>query len=364
MAGNLFRIWALLREGVERGVFPGAVASIRTPEKSYILAVGFRALLPEREDNDETTLYDLASLTKPLATTLALMKLVSRGRLSLEDPLERFFPEEVFGVSLYRKVTLREVLSHAAGFPAWRPYFKELQRWPLGRRREVLLRLILFEPPVYPPGERELYSDLGFFVLGEVVTRVAGLPFEEYVEGLFREIVPEVSRELVFRPSLKGFPRERIAPTEICPFTRKWLRGEVHDENTRVLGGVSGTAGLFGTVRAVASLLERLLRAYHGEEVGFLNRDLVRAFWSPRRFRGTWALGFDRPSPGRSSAGPFFPPSALGHLGYTGCAFWLVPETGLVAILLTNRVHPSRENQKIRAFRPRFFSEVAVAFGS
>ncbi len=364
MAGDLFRIWALLREGVERGVFPGAVASIRTSERSYILAVGFRALYPEREDNDETTLYDLASLTKPLATTLALMKLVSQGRLSLEDPLERFFPEEVFGVSLYRKVTLRKVLSHAAGFPAWRPYFKELQRWPLGRRREVLLRLILSEPPAYTPGEKELYSDLGFFVLGEVVTRVAGLPFEEYVEGLFREIVPEVSRELLFRPSLKGFPRERIAPTEICPFTSRWLRGEVHDENTRILGGVSGTAGLFGTARAVTRLLEGLLEAWQDRGRAFLTRDLLRLFWSSRRFCGTWALGFDRPSPRGSSAGPFFPSTALGHLGYTGCAFWLVPETGLVAVLLTNRVHPSRENRKVRAFRPRFFSEVAVAFGS
>ncbi|MBX6422336.1 serine hydrolase [Thermosulfurimonas sp. F29] len=354
---RLGRIWALLREGVERGVFPGAVAAIFLPGSLYLSAAGWRALYSHREPNDTETLYDLASLTKPLATTLALMKLRAEGRISLSAPLKCFFPEEFFGNDTFREISLREVLSHGAGFPAWRPYFRKLQERPLRERREALVRLILSETQAYQPGERELYSDLGFFLLGEVIVRITRTPLERYVENVYGELgIPE----LLFRPLHKGIPRERIAPTEFLPSAGVFLRGEVHDENTRALGGVSGTAGLFGTARGVARLLSVFLEVWQGGKRGFLTRELLEEFWCFRRPGGTWALGFDRPSPTGSSAGPLFPRRALGHLGYTGCAFWLVPEEGWGAVLLTNRVHPSRENRRIRSFRPRFFSEVAI----
>lgn len=359
MKGYLL-LWKLLQEGVETGVFPGAVVGIRTPDRKVFLTAGYRGLLPRTEENDEDTLYDLASLTKPLATTISVMRLHGEGRLSLRAPLSCFFPREYFGEKAYLRVTVRDLLSHRGGFPAWRPYFKSLLALPRTSRREHLLRLILSEPPVFSPGEGELYSDLGFFLLGEIVTRVSGRPLEEYAEESLGKLIPEYAGELLFRPLDKGIPPRRIAPTERCPFTGRWLRGEVHDENTRVLGGVSGAAGLFGSARAVLALLEVLLEVWRGRPKGGLSPEILRYFWGFRGRGGLRALGFDRPSFRDSSTGPFFPRTALGHLGYTGGAFWLVPEREVAVVLLSNRVHPSRKNEKIRAFRPRFFSEVAL----
>jgi len=364
------RIFRLLQEGCESGVYPGAVAAFHFRNRDFLLAAGFRSLFPEREPNDESTLYDLASLTKPLATTLAVMKLLYEARLSLSTTLGSIFPEDLFlppdkgpqkAYDLWKKITLRELLSHSAGFPAYRPYFKDLPYPPGRKNQRALLQAILAEEPVYPPGSNQLYSDLGFFLLGTVVEKVSGRPLDRLTEEIYGQFIPKEAGELVFRPLKKGIPRERLAPTEKCPFRRKVLRGEVHDENTWMIGGVSGTAGLFGTAKAVLFLLKRLLWAYHGEEErAFLNRDLLRTFWDYRRGAGTWALGFDRPSPRGSCAGPFFSRKALGHLGYTGTSFWLDPDSGRIAVLLTNRVHPSRKNQKIKTFRPRFYTEVAL----
>jgi len=359
---RLLRLLDLLKGGVARGVFPGAVAAIHFEGRDYFLAAGFRALVPRKEFNDEETLYDLASLTKPLATILVALKLLSRGRVTLETRLGEIYPEEFFGEKTYLRVSVRELLAHAAGLPDWRPYYRELAGLSPGLRRQALLRAVLSEPPVYPPGRGELYSDLGFFLLGDLLERLSGRPLEVLFAEALSEVAPETAEELLFRPLAHGFSRERIAPTEICPFRRRLLRGEVHDENTWVLGGVSGTAGLFGTARGVLALLRACLEAYHGTPRGFLTPDLVRSFWDYRHPYGVRALGFDRPSGSGSSAGPFFPRSALGHLGYTGCAFWMAPQEGLIAVLLTNRVHPTRKNRLIQAFRPRFFSELWQAF--
>ena len=361
---KMARLFRLLKEGVETGVFPGAVAGIHYRDRDYFLAVGYRALIPSREFQDEDTIYDLASLTKPLATTLAIMKWVGEGRLGLSTPLVRVLPEAWFENPLWRQTPISALLTHTSGLPDYRPYFKTLFL-PEGTPRKIaLFKKILSEKPSYPPGQRALYSDLGFFLLGAVVEQVGRKGLLETVREIYAEIAPEVVSELTYLPLEAGVAPERIAPTERCPFRKKLLRGEVHDENTWVIGGVSGTAGLFGTARAVLEVLKGLLLAYHGEEErGFLSRDLVQAFWDFRQPQGTWALGFDRPYPGgASSAGPFFPRKALGHLGYTGTSFWLDPHSGLVAVLLTNRVHPSRENLKIKAFRPRFYTEVALCF--
>lgn len=341
-----------------RGVFPGAVAAIHFQGGDYFFTAGFRALIPQRELNEEETLYDLASLTKPLFTTLVTLKLVSQGRLSLETRLGELYPEEFFREKAYRGVTVRDLLAHSAGLPAWRPYFRDLARVPSGQRRAALLQAILSEPLVYPPRKGELYSDLGFFLLGDLLERRSGRDLEDLWAETLSEVAPEAAGELLFRPLQRGLPRERIAPTEICPFRRRLLRGEVHDENTWVLGGVSGAAGLFGTARGVLTLLKALLEVYHGRPRGFLSPDLLRTFWNHRHPYGVRALGFDRPSGPSPSAGPFFPRSALGHLGYTGCAFWLAPQEGLLAVLLTNRVHPTRKNRLFQGFRARFFSEL------
>lgn len=361
---KLARLFLLLREGVETRVFPGAVAGIHYADRDYFLAVGYRALSPSKEFNEEDTVYDLASLTKPLATTLAIMKLVCEGRLSLSTQLAQILPEEWFENPFWRQTPLSALLSHSSGLPDYQPYFR---RFPFPRpytKRNSFFRTILSEKPSYQPGEKYLYSDLGFFLLGAVVERISRKNLADMAREIYTEIAPEAVSELTYLPLEAGLAPEKIAPTERCPFRKRLLRGEVHDENTWVIGGVSGTAGLFGTARAVLAVLKGLTSAYHGEEErGFLNRDLVRTFWNFRGKRGTWALGFDRPDPGlTSSAGPFFPRQALGHLGYTGTSFWLDPDSGLIAVLLTNRVHPTRKNQKIKTFRPRFYTEVALTF--
>ncbi|QJA05947.1 beta-lactamase family protein [Thermosulfurimonas marina] len=355
---RLLPLLDLLKEAVSRGVFPGAVAAIHFQGRDYFFAAGFRALVPEREFNDSGTFYDLASLTKPLSTTLVTLKLLAEGRLGLETPLKGLYPGEFFGEKAYRKVTVRELLAHTAGFPDWRPYYQDLAGLPFAQRRPALLRAILSEPPVYPPARGELYSDLGFFLLGDLLERRAGKKLEALFEEALLEVAPETAGEILFRPLEHGLPREKIAPTEICPFRKRLLRGEVHDENTWVLGGVSGTAGLFGTTRGVLGLLKAFLEVYHGRPRGFLTPELLRTFWDYRHPYGVRALGFDRPSGGASSAGPSWPRKGLGHLGYTGCAFWIAPEETLIAVLLTNRVHPTRKNRLLQGFRPRFFNEV------
>ena len=356
---SLTRLFRLLKEGQERGVYPAAVAAVYARDREYFLAVGYRSLVPHQEPNQEDTLYDLASLTKPLATTLGVMALVAQGRLRLGAKLCYFFPE-LPETSPWGEVTLREVLSHSAGFPAHRPYFRDLLS--LGRDpQKALLEKIWREKPLYPPGKSFLYSDLGFLVLGFLLERINGKSLDQITAEIYQDLEASLPSELLFLP-LRRVSLERIAPTERCPWRGRVLRGEVHDENTWALGGVSGAAGLFGTAKGVLRVLKALLLAYHGEEErSFLNRDLVRTFWNYRASSSPWALGFDRPG-GRSSAGPFFPRQALGHLGFTGTSFWLAPERGLIGVLLTNRVHPFRGNQKIRTFRPRFYSELWEIF--
>ncbi len=358
---KLVRLWNLLREGVEREVFPGAVAALYRNDRYYILSVGWRATFPRYEPNEEDTFYDLASLTKPLATTLVVMKLVSEGRLSLEHTLARFFPKDWFKESFWQRATLRDLLSHSAGLPAWRPYYRNLLSLSPSERKIFLWREILTERPSEENLRRGTYSDLGFFLLQAVIERVSERSLEENFDRVYRELFPGCSPGLLFRPLSFGIPVERIAPTERCPFRRCVLRGEVHDENTWALGGVSGAAGLFGTAQAVRDLLVRMLRAYQGEEEPvFLNRDLVRTFWDYRSSRNGRALGFDQPSSQGSSAGPFFSRRSVGHLGFTGTSFWVDPERDLVAVLLSNRVHPFRNNEKLRAFRVRFYTEAAL----
>jgi len=341
------RVRALLARGVTEGVFPGAVLAVWHEGRTSLEAVGWRTYLPRPIRNDPSVLYDLASLTKPLATTFCLMRLVHEGRLRLEDELGSLFeaPPWLAGV------TLAHLLSHSAGFPAHRPYFARLITHPPEERRALFLKWTLREPPAYPLGWKHVYSDLGFFILGEIVARVSGADLEDY----FRQTLDllGIGDGICFRPLAHGFVREETAATEVCPWRGKLIWGEVHDENTWVLGGVAGQAGLFGRAESVLSLLTKLLLAYLGEEeTEFLSRDLLRAFWDWRSPRGTWALGFDRPDEEASSAGELISRRAVGHLGFTGTSFWIDPIHRLIVLLLTNRVHPERTPNRLTAFRP------------
>ncbi len=353
------KVQEMLSRGVKERVFPGGVVAVWHEGRFFLEAFGWQEFFPRPCKATPNTYYDLASLTKPLATTLCLMRLIAEGHLDLDRNLADFFLVPYW----LARISLRELLSHSAGFPAHRPYFIKLLTYPLEERPKILETWILKEPLAYPPGKKHLYSDLGFFLLGRIVEKCTRRPLAEYFSETLALL--ELPREgLLFRP-LRCIPADLLAATEVCPWRGKLLKGEVHDENAWAVGGVAGHAGLFGTGEMVLQLLVELLMAYRGEkERAFLSRPLLREFWDWQSPCGeTWALGFDRPSPRGSSAGEKFSPKALGHLGFTGTSFWLDPEKRLVVVFLTNRIHPHREPNKIKAFRPAFHNLLLKELG-
>jgi CubicO group peptidase (beta-lactamase class C family) len=217
------------------------------------------------------------------------------------------------------------------------------------------------EPPEAAPGAAVQYSDLGFILLGEVVETVSGMPLEAFcrqyiftrlqIEGMgFRDLTQ-------LRPA--GIP---FASTESCPWRGRVLQGEVHDENAWIMGGVAGHAGVFATARQVWRFAHGLLGGLQGRP-WLVSPATLQAFTTRQGMPegSTWGLGWDTPTPGQSSAGRYFSPTAIGHLGFTGTSLWIDPAQQVIVVLLTNRVHPSRRREGIRTFRPRLHDAVMQA---
>ena len=350
---NFSEIDHTMKEAVEEGVFPGAVLLVGVGEEIVLhQAYGQAARHPQPRPMQLETVFDLASLTKPLATALAAMDLIARGRLHLDDPVEKL--GEPFSYPGKEKITLRQLLAHTAGFPAWQPYYLELEGWN-GDRKAALRRMVQREPLLHPPGSHTLYSDLGFIFLDWILEEVSGQDLHTWTrEHIYQ---PLGLKEMGFRPLTAAGPEnpEQYAATEDCPWRKKILCGEVHDENAYAAGGVSGQAGLFGTALEVFRLLRELKRAYDRPAASRLfDGNLVRTFWSRQESPKDQprALGYDIPSGTDSSAGRFISPKSIGHLGFTGTSFWFDLERDLLVILLSNRVHPTRSNEKIKRFRP------------
>jgi CubicO group peptidase (beta-lactamase class C family) len=356
----------LLNNGVAERVFPGAVLLVsRAGHRLCFQAVGQAAIVPSPRPMTVDTVFDLASLTKPLATTLAVLILVSRGGLRLDASLtellqSRSLPPDKAGI------TLRQLLSHSAGFPAWKPYYLELGGLPQTERKRRVRELLLEEPLDYPPGEQSLYSDLGFLLIQWIVEEKAATDLHHFTrKHLYK---PLGCPGLSYRPLEKGPPGDTraFAATEHCPWRGRVLSGEVDDENAYVLGGVAGHAGLFGTATDVGCVLDAIIRTRAGISVGLpwsaeaLDEFLRRAYPDPAN---TWALGFDTPAAVGSSAGRHFSRETVGHLGFTGTSFWMDLRRKLTVILLTNRIHPTRANEKIKEFRPVLHDAVMEEFG-
>ncbi|MEZ0343858.1 MAG: serine hydrolase domain-containing protein [Caldimicrobium sp.] len=346
----------LLKEGVRKGVFPGAVCGIFYQQKSYILAGGFASLTPFLEPVEEESLYDLASLTKPLALGVTLMKFLDKKPLfDLERPLGKYLEVD----KPLSEIPLFRFLNHTSGLSSWYPFYKEK---PL--TLEKIFKRIKGFTLEYEPGKGCLYSDLNFYLFTYFLERVYDKPFEELFEEAKREIPFSRRAKLIFKPLSKGIDEESIVPTSFDSETQKILRGIVEDENTRALSGVSGVAGLFGNVYGVMDLLIELLKAYKGEK-GVFNPDIVRYFFDFRDFSSEFSLTFMRPTKkGYSATGGAFSEKTVGHLGYTGCSFFIDLERELIVILLTNRVHPKRGNEAIKEFRPIFHQKVIECIGS
>lgn len=366
---QLAELAALIATALAQGVFPGAVYGLScgppAARQTVIQAAG-RLFAPGWQPPDNppmqaAVLFDLASLTKPLATALGILCLKHRGLLHLNERLPDLLGQTVPADK--RAITLAQLLRHCSGLPAHRPYFERLRLMPPAARQEAMLAMILAEPLESSPGTKAVYSDLGYLLLGRILTERSHEALDEFAaRWLYAPL--GLDGQLVFRAARRPPPPEarRFAPTEDCAWRGRLLQGEVHDDNTHVLGGVAGQAGLFGTAGAVLTLTRFLLDLVKGrvEHPHLAAADLRAAVCRAEEPPGsTWGLGFDSPALTDSSAGHLLSRASFGHLGFTGTSFWCDPERDMSVVLLSNRVHPCRANTAIRQFRPRFHDAVA-----
>ena len=362
------------QEAVAQGSFPGAVVLVTQGEEVvFERAFGFRTLVPEKTPMELETIFDLASLTKPLATATATMLLMAEKKINLEDRVARFFSN--FGIFGKSHVTFRHLLAHCSGLPAWKPYYEEIvKEEKAGKINFVVSRAaksyvferIHREKALSAPGSQSLYSDLGFMLLGEVVEEISGWTLDRFCQDrIFR---PLELRSISFidmtqlRTRRLQPVKEMIAPTENCPWRKRVVWGEVHDENAYAMGGVAGHAGLFASARDIHRFVVRLRRCLLGKD-SFLPAPLVKEFLTRDTTvqESTYALGWDTPSSDQSSSGNYFSPNTVGHLGFTGTSLWWDLEKDCSVILLTNRIHPSRTNDKIKSFRPHIHDLIMKA---
>jgi CubicO group peptidase (beta-lactamase class C family) len=339
------RVGALLEAAVSQGAIPGAVAVAGRGPVTLGRWVAGQADAIQGRPMRAGTIFDLASLTKVVATTTVILALAGRRRLSLDDPVTGYLP--AFTACRDGPVTLRHLLTHTAGLPAVRPF----HRW-CGSRGDLLASL--YRTPLdAPPGSRVAYSDLGFIALGEVAAAVTAAPLEVAV----REMVtgPLGLLETGFRPNERA---DRFAATE-CRADGTAGTGTVHDENARLMGGVAGHAGLFGP----AADLARFAAWWVGGTDAVVPAALRRAAATCQTAAtgsGRRGLGWACPGDGFDILGGHWPPTSVSHTGFTGTSLALDPATGLWVVLLTNAVHFGRDATAVRALRQAVHQAVTM----
>lgn len=328
-AERLATIDRVVRRGITAGGYPGAAVVIGR-RGAAVYEKGFGKLgwtTASSEVSADRTIYDLASLTKVVATTTAAMILYDEGRLDLDAPVSFYLPE--FGGGTRDLVTVRHLLTHRSGLPAGR------ELWRMTSSTAEARRIVLTTPLACQPGACYIYSDLGADVLGWVVESVAGLRLDTFLnERVFK---PLGMHDTFFNPP--DSVRYRVAPTEVTPPRGYPLRGEVHDENAYALGGVAGHAGLFSTAADLAIFAQMMLNGGVYDDVRIFSDSTVALF--TRRTAGTRALGWDT-ADGQGGSGEYLSELAYGHTGFTGTSMWLDPEREMFVVLLTNRVHAAR----------------------
>jgi serine-type D-Ala-D-Ala carboxypeptidase len=412
------KIIKVLQRAIDEAVFPGAVALVAQQGKIVLFEhVGDRALVPERASMTRDTIFDLASLTKVFATVPTIMKLVDQGWIALEDPLSKLINSANLGDK--KALTPRLLLTHSAGLIDWKPFFEKLRDHPMKERKNLLRKWIVEEPFAYEPAKASLYSDLGFMLLELVIEEKTGENLPEFVqknfygplglkrtffrgtreeenpprppftkggkenrrggesdgkggsgterggEGAFLDSRLRGNDRSLFAISGRNYATEEFAATEDCPWRKRVLQGEVHDDNAWTLGGYSGHAGLFSTAEEIFVMANILREHYLGKRKDFFNPKTVREFFRRQDIvKGSdWALGWDTRALEGSSAGKYFSRDSVGHTGFTGTSIWMDLEKDVIAILLSNRVHPKRDNDKIKQFRPVFHDAVMEELG-
>lgn len=344
----------MLDQAVAAGVFPHA--ELLVARKGRVLG-HFRAGRAARGAH----FFDLASLTKPLVTTVLCMLAVQEGKLDLHATVARTFKTGTLGA-----VTIASLLHHTSGLIDW----FDFARSPISRHK--ILENILNDPMLRRKTGATLYSDLGFIVLGEILEKIHGRSLDKiFATRVARPL--KIQASLFFQPTkissgmnAQKRPRlpkaaHRFFPTEICAWRGRTIQGEVMDENAWILGGVAGHAGLFGTAKAVHRLLLELRRARFGKS-RLIKAETFAAFCTPdvrrRLSERHFTLGFDTPTRPGSQSGRYFSKNSIGHLGYSGTSFWWDLEKDVWIILLSNRCMPTRENKKLSVFRPRLHDAI------
>ena len=351
--------WRVLQEGLSEQVAPGMVAGLwqaSDPSRIQVAAIGERRILPSPQPMLPETIFDLASVTKIFATASLAAVLVERGWIRWDQPLKSLLPDYS-----QKEIRLDHLLSHTSGLPDWAPLWEKMRQHfgtddlygiSISDRQTQMRKLASEVKPVARPSERTNYSDIGFMLLGFALEEATKMPLDQAVATLvwepmglqgafFRRIQKKAGDDLM----------ESAAATEQCPWRKAILQGQVHDDNCWSMGGYAAHAGAFAGVRDVLHFAASLMR------VRFLTRDTLRTMWTrvlrPAGCERT--LGWDTPSNEGSSAGRFFPPlGTVGHLGFTGTSLWMDLEARIAVTLLSNRVHPTRENAKFKPYRARF----------
>jgi len=338
----------LMHQAISNNVFPGGVLLVSKGGSVIFYATYGYANIFSGRPMTADTIFDLASLTKPLATTLAIIKLVSYEKLRLKNHLGLILNE--FKNTDKAQVRIENLLYHNSGLPDYRPYYKLVSRLSKHERKNAIKKLLLQEPLVNPIGEKTRYSDIGFMILCWVIEVVSEARMDHFVT---REIYAPLNLENLFFIDLDSKPRSiNFAATENCPWRHTLLDGIVHDENAYVVGGIQGHAGLFGSADNVHQLLSAMQSSFHGQCTNNLfEKEILHTFFK-RKNNTERALGFDIPALSGSSCGRHFSKNSVGHLGFTGTSFWMDLDQSIIIILLTNRIHPSRNNDKIKEFRP------------
>ncbi len=354
----------LCKKGVEDGVFSGVSTAILTQSNGLERVItsfsGQTRLDGEGIKIDENFYFDLASLTKPLSTSLMLFYLFEEGLFNWEtryaDVVDRKIPYEK------RKINIGQLLSHSSGLASYKPYFEDFRPFDndTDQAKEKIINMILKDPLEYQPGSECKYSDFGFILLGDFLEKLTG----KRLDILFMEKIIKplgLENDLFFIPVApkRGEFEKKCLATEQCKWRGRVIHGEVHDEHCFLMGGVAGHAGLFGTVKGVMTICQSILKKWQGGRNKLaVSRETLNYVLKKKYSDRSWCLGFDTPTIGYTSAGKYMSKQAVGHLGYSGTSFWIDPVHNRIIVLLTNRIHLYRENMKIREFRPRFHEQV------
>lgn len=331
---SLLQVDEIMQRAINDSVFPGGVVGVmRNGALAWQQAYGYHDY-SKTKAVQPNNVYDLASITKIMATTTAIMKLVDEGKISVDDPVSKYIPE--FDTDTEKLITIRHFLLHTSGMPAFRIYVDKI------RTRKKLIEAVRNEPLINDPGKEYVYSDLGFILLAEIVEVVSGKRLDQFVRDEFFK--PMGMAFTTYNPENIGTRlTDLIPPTEIdTVYNRGLVHKRVHDERAYFMDGVSGHAGLFSSVQDMAKYFFMLLNhgVYGGRQ--YLSPEIIQQFTSHQSPINQRAFGFDRKSEGFSTAGTLTGINSFGHTGFTGTSFWVDPDNNIAIILLTNRTYPNR----------------------